>query len=304
MAELEDIVAEQVVGSNENGVRLDQFGRVHFPLYLPSRNGARKAAKRGLLLVDGQAREPGCVLSEGQHIQLQRDNRPVRRVLPVRLDVIYEDEWLAVVFKPGGMLTNGNAFRTLENALPHNLTPSSAPDALKRLHPVHRLDRATCGMVLVAKTRAAEVSLNRLFQERNVRKGYIAVVTGRLEGTGNVETPIEGRNAFTAWESLEVTRALRTEWVTTVSLVPRTGRTHQLRRHMAEMGHPVLGDTLYGREGEVLRGKGLFLCACSLDFTHPLTCEELRLTTDEPSKYGSLRRREARRWNQHRGDEV
>ena len=166
---------------------------------------------------------------------------------------------------------------------------------------MHRLDRATQGLVVIAKSQSAEVHLNRQFQNREVNKTYRAIVSGRLEGEGVIRVPIDGRVAETRWTSIVVNRCLRTQWMTTVKMWPKTGRTHQLRRHMSLLGHPITGDVLYGVEGQIYRGKGLFLSAEEIEFTHPKTGVLLHLTWPEPGKFQSLRERQTRRWQKFYG---
>jgi 23S rRNA-/tRNA-specific pseudouridylate synthase len=141
--------------------------------------------------------------------------------------------------------------------------------------------------------------LGQLFETRQIKKSYVAIVIGRLEGAGTVELEIEGRSAVSHWRATTHTRCLRSEWLTTVELSPVTGRTHQLRIHMAHLGHPILGDGLYGKEGLILKHKGVFLRAKSLEFEHPITGEVVAVDIGEPSKFDSLRRREERRWGNY-----
>jgi 23S rRNA-/tRNA-specific pseudouridylate synthase len=137
-----------------------------------------------------------------------------------------------------------------------------------------------------------------------VVKEYVALVVGRLDGEGEVTAPIDGRAARTAWVALAQTPALRSGWITTVALRPHTGRTHQLRRHLAGLGHPVLGDRVYGAEGTTLLGKGLFLAAVALTLPHPDTAAQVTARMPVPAKFQSFRAREARRWRRwHRSPE-
>lgn len=265
-------------------------------VWLPSHNRAKKAAKAGLLWLDGAPAESSRWVEGGETVVLYADVRDPPPALEIALEVVFEDEALAVVVKPPGLLTNGNAFATLERALPTNLTASRAPDALPWPRPVHRLDRPTGGLVACAKTHAAQVWLGHAFQERRVRKGYRALVQGRLEGSHEVREPVEERDAHSTVTAVRHDRSLHTGWVTTVDLHPHTGRTHQLRRHCASLGHPIVGDTLYAPEGRTLRGKGLFLQAVSLSLTDPEGVEH-RWSIDEPYKFDSYRRREQRRWD-------
>ena len=146
------------------------------------------------------------------------------------------------------------------------------------------------------------VGMGHLFEHRQVTKRYRAIVVGRLEGPGENRRPIEGREAHTRFEVVGHNRALKSAWQTTVDLWPITGRTHQLRIHLSQLGHPILGDALYALpDSPVLKGKGLFLRAVSIQFEHPVTQRMLKIAIPEPEKFENQRRREARRWQQFRG---
>lgn len=286
----------------------DEVGRLRLDRYaqgalraLATVKQAHKAARRGELLLNGEPCEPSRYVRPGDRLELLRIGRPPPRPFEQRLEVAHEDGAMAVVVKPPGLLVSGNHRRTVENALPFNLGPSSAPDALQWPRPVHRLDRRTGGLLVVARSAAARAELGRMFAERLVTKRYRALAVGRLEGEGTVDEPVEGRAAVTRYRAVEHTRCLRSDWLTTVDLHPTTGRTHQLRRHLAHLGCPVLGDDLYGIEGKVLRRAGLFLWALGLRLSHPLTGETLDLSIPEPDKFGSHRRREQRRWERWAG---
>jgi len=216
-------------------------------------------------------------------------------VLPLDLDLVYVDDWLAVINKPAGLVTSGPRRRTLTAALPHNLPTSPRPDAMPRPHPVHRLDARTRGLVVVARTHSANVELSRAFQERPVFKRYRALVGGSLTGEGVVDLPVDGRSARSRWRCISVAQAPVTDTLTTVDLWPETGRKHQLRRHLASLGHPVLGDGLHTESGPVLKGQGLMLAAVQLRLPHPHTGQPLDIEIPEPDKLVTFRQRAATR---------
>ena len=266
---------------------------------LPTRSSARKAIKRGEIAVNGLVLEKSEPVGPGAELARLEPTSGMPKAYDVPLKVLYEDAHIAAVHKPPGLAVNGTWHRTVEHALSSNLQPSTAPDALRMPRPAHRLDRPTGGLLLVGKTATGLAGLSGLFHDRAVHKRYRAIVVGRIDGEGEVDTPVEGRAAHTRWSAVECTRSLRCDWITTVDLWPTTGRTHQLRRHMAGAGVPILGDTVYGTQGCILRGKGLFLCAIALRFDHPITGEAMDLFVDEPHKNHSMRLREARRWETH-----
>lgn len=279
-------------------VRLSRYARSVFTA-LPSRKGTDKAIKRGELRIDGDPAGTGDWIKPGQLLELvdlqQRNPKPYR--LP--LEVVLEDEFLAVVNKPAGIEVSGNKFKTVENALGETLTASALPDALPWPRPVHRLDYSTSGLLIAAKTAAAQVSLGQQFEERKIHKRYCAVVTGRPPASGQIDEPISGLPAQSRYSTIESVPSLRNGQVSLVHLFPVTGRTHQLRIHMADIGHPIMGDHKYGPQDHVLKGKGLFLAAVELRFIHPATGKEVTITIDPPPKFAALLQREQRRWNKY-----
>jgi RluA family pseudouridine synthase len=270
----------------------------------PTRSSARKAVHRGEVLLDGARAETSRWVQAGQELTLCEPAacRPVY-VIP-QLEVVYEDEAMAVVVKPPGITVNGNRHRTLEHALPPFLSASPHPDALRAPRPAHRIDGPTGGLVAVAKTASALAGLSEAFHHRTVRKRYEALAVGRLDGTGSISEPIDGRAAHTTWEARAHARTLKTDWVTWVSLSPHTGRTHQLRRHLAHLGTPVLGDREYARDGLLYRGKGLFLWAVGLRLPHPLSGDPVDVKIEAPPKFAAFMARQQRRWERHRGPDA
>lgn len=262
----------------------------------PSRAAVRKAMRRREFAVDGAVLEHTRVLGPGAVIDRLEPLGALPPTLPLALVVAHEDDAWAVVEKLPGYPVHGPRFTTIEHALPFNLRPSTAPDALRRPRPCHRLDAPTGGLLVVAKTASALTALNRQFQERLVAKTYRALVVGRLDGAGVVDAPLDGREATTGWRVVRHARALRCGWLTEVELAPRTGRTHQLRRHLAGLGHPVLGDATYGIDGWILRGHGLFLWAVGVALDDPTTGARVTVRIEPPPKFRTWLDREERRW--------
>jgi len=284
------VLARATLDREHEGLRIDRAAML--ALDLPSRNRARKAIKAARLLVDGAVVETSRLAHAGATLTLLASDVPPP-ALETELPIVWSDPHLAAVDKPAGLVTSGHHDRTLARALPWNLPPSEVEDALPYARPVHRLDARTRGLVLVARSHRALVELGRTFQERRIRKRYRALVGARLEGSGVVDEPVSGREARSQWSAVSHSRSLVTDWITTLDLWPETGRTHQLRRHCAALGAPILGDLRYGSR---LRGQGLFLAAVQLELPHPVTGEPLTIALDEPYKFGAFRDREARRW--------
>ena len=280
----------------EEGLRLSDYLRVAFPS-IPSRKAAAKALKRGEVRLDGRPARSGDWVRPSQTLELL-EPRPRHPAKPFRLpvEVVFEDDHLAVVVKPPGIEVGGNKFRTLENALPCSLAPSPLPDALDWPCPVHRLDYSTSGLVAVAKTASARIALGRLFERREVFKRYRAVAMGRIDGPGEIDRPVGEQPAHTRYAPIQDVPSLQSGHLTLLDLFPSTGRTHQLRVHLAGIGHPIVGDRKYGEPGHVLRGKGLFLAAVELRFAHPATGGPIEVAIPDPRKFNSLLRREEERW--------
>lgn len=214
------------------------------------------------------------------------------------MEVVFEDEFLAVVNKPSGIPVSGNQFKTAAQALPFNLKPSNRKDALLVPLPVHRIDASTSGLLVASKTAGAMVKLGRMFQQRQIEKTYMAVVVGSIALRGEITEPIEGKVARTTYERIALEQSLRNGHLSLVKLTPHTGRTHQLRIHMAHISHPIAGDKIYGEEGKTLLRKGLFLAAVGLKFQHPVLAEEhLDLRIEIPLKFEKLLKREKERWD-------
>ncbi len=269
---------------------------------IPSASQARKLRKRGLLQKNGSLCPLPVTIRPGDTLTLFP--RTVHRKLyEHRIAVIHEDDHMAVVIKEPGLRTSGNRFKTLVACLPHNLRPSPAPDALPWPHTVHRLDDRTGGLVVVAKTATANMNLGRIFQHRRVQKRYRAILLGRLEGHGRIDVLVQDKPAVSRYVARVHTPSTRFGWLTTVDLWPETGRTHQLRIHMAQLGHPILGDDLYTGDIPNLTRKGLHLWALELTLEHPITRAPLHLTIAEPPKFATRRAWELKRWLMKRGYE-
>jgi len=213
------------------------------------------------------------------------------------LDIFYEDDHLAVINKPAGMLVHpaqGCYHGTLVNALLYHFKQLSDVNSNFRPGIVHRLDQETSGLMVVAKDNRTHYHLAKQFSSHRVHKRYMALVEGKIEfDEGVVDVPL-GRHPYhrekrdvqftdSAKESLTIYRVLkRHDKVTCVALFPKTGRTHQLRVHMAHLGHPVLGDQKYGKRSNFSR---LALHAQSIGFTHPQTKIYIEFSSIPPEAF-------------------
>jgi 23S rRNA pseudouridine1911/1915/1917 synthase len=290
---------EWVVGDGEAKLRLDHF-LVESGL-LGSRSQIRKLIAEGRVRVDGVAAKPGERLRAGQRVVAER---PIEHVATVEaeaieLRVLYEDHFLLAVDKPPGLVVHpapGNWSGTLVNALLHRWRDTPRDLDPQRCGIVHRLDKNTSGVIVVAKDLETHEALSRLFRKREVRKQYAAIAYGApRQDAGEIDAPIGrhrvdrkkmavrsgGRYAVTRYEVIE-----RYRGAALVYLYPLTGRTHQIRVHLASIGHPVLDDPVYarGREFRVKLGRQA-LHAQRLHFTHPRTGEDVRLHAPWPSDF-------------------
>ena len=204
-----------------------------------------------------------------------------------QLKVLFEDDHLALIHKPAGILVSGNSFKTIANALAQNLQPSNLPDATKP-QPVHRLDYATTGVLLVGKTSSSIRALNSLFEENKVEKSYYAVTIGEMKDRGKITSEIGGKKSQSNYKLIESVLSKRFGKLNLVKLKPQTGRRHQLRIHLSGTGNPILGDATYGIENLILSGKGLYLHAYSLNFIHPFTNKQVYLIDEFLQKFHKI----------------
>jgi len=192
-----------------------------------------------------------------------------------------------VIHKPAGILVSGNSFKTIANALVQNIKQSNLPDATKP-QPVHRLDYATTGILLVGKTSGSIRTLNRLFEDKKIEKTYYAVTIGDMNVNGNISSEIDGKTSESRYTVLESVSSKRFGKLNLVKLKPKTGRRHQLRKHLSSIGLPILGDVVYGIDNLILSGKGLYLHAYSLNFIHPITNKQVYLKDELPIKFHKI----------------
>ncbi|MEM8970077.1 MAG: RluA family pseudouridine synthase, partial [Bacteroidota bacterium] len=178
-------------------------------------------------------------------------------------------------------------FKTVANALAQNIKPSSLADATIP-QPVHRLDYATTGVLLIGKTSGSIRVLNKMFEAKQIEKIYYAVAIGEMNSSGVITTKIDGKRAQSEYTVEETVLSERFDKLNLVQLTPQTGRRHQLRKHLSAIGNPVFGDKDYGTEGLILNGKGLYLHAYSLRFTHPFTSQATYVEDDFPQKFKKI----------------
>ena len=293
MTEAHHLVADRT------GERLDVFVARLLPEL--SRSRVRRLIDEGLVTLDGRLpAKAGVKLEAGQRVELTLPP-PERTELapePIPLRIVYEDDDLLVVDKPAGLAVHpspGHSQHTLVNAVLAHCPQLSSIGGEGRPGIVHRLDKDTSGLIIVAKHDAAHLSLARQLKERRVEKRYLALVEGRVEPPeGVIEAPIGrhprhrqrmaivegGREARTGYRLLR-----EVDGHSLLEVRPETGRTHQVRVHLAAIGHPVVGDALYGpRRARSSPLRRHFLHAHGLAFRHPTTGERLELEAPLPEE--------------------
>lgn len=268
-------------------IRLQDYGVGIFNL-IPTKSALKKALKKNLLTVNNIPATSATFIKGEEIIKL---NIPVKKTfktkLKLKLDVIYEDEYLAIIKKPAGILVSGNSFKTITNALPQNLKPSQLKDATLP-QPVHRLDYPTSGLLLVGKTNSSIRFLNKLFETKTIEKTYYAIAIGNMQKQGIIKTPIENKISITHYVVENSVDSKRFEKLNLVKLQPKTGRKHQLRIHLSSLKNPILGDREYGIPSLILKGKGLYLHAYKLKFTHPFSKKIIEIENELPKKFKKI----------------
>jgi len=253
-----------------------------------------------LVRVEGRAAKAGTLLRAGQTIRVEPPPPPSLDVHAeaIALDVLFEDDWLLVIDKPPGLVVHpapGHWQGTLVNALLHRWKEAGLPPDLSRLGIVHRLDKDTSGVLVIAKDSATLEAVARQFRRREIDKEYVALVHGSPRtAEGVIEKPIgrhpvhrkrmavreRGREAVTRWRVEE-----RLGGVSLLRLFPETGRTHQLRVHLAAIGHPIVADATYGRgrAGLTTDLARQALHAAAICFRHPASGETLVVRAPLPA---------------------
>jgi 23S rRNA pseudouridine1911/1915/1917 synthase len=309
---------------DDAGSRLDAFLATQIEGW--SRARLQKQIENGDVLVNGKESKASYKLREGDEIDIDLTEAPAERFEPenIPLDIVFEDEYLAVINKPAGMVVHpgaGVSNGTLANALAHHFglpildfglsdTEKSKIQNLKsKIGLVHRLDKDTSGLILVAKDEQTHEALAEQFRDRTVEKSYVALVHGvPRENKGTIDRPIardrwhrtkmtvaaNGRHALSLWKVRQ-----RFEKFALVEVDIKTGRTHQIRVHLASINHPVVGDSTYneGRDNtianiEINRAveklNRFFLHAQHLAFMHPKTGERISLFCELPPELAQL----------------
>ena len=283
----------RVVDNNRNDSILE-YCVGNFPI-LGSKSAVKKALAGRRLLLNGSVALFSDTVKKGDLLELQGTGVHKAKKYDISLEVVYEDDFIIIINKPGGIAVNGSRNKTVENALADLNSNNRQPDALPRPQAVHRIDVPTTGLVLLAKTKGALIKLSRAFQENKVKKEYLAVVHGKPPQEGRIDAPLSGKRAITEYETLLTVPSRIFQHLSLVKLLPATGRTHQLRIHFKDQGHFIVGDKLYAEGRKTILGKGLLLCASRLQFIHPIHGEWIDSSIDAPAKFEKIMQREKER---------
>jgi len=288
--------------ADEEGKRLDVFLSDKLSL---TRTKVKNMIEGGHVRLGGKVPKPSVKLKKGTVLEGEIPPEEPLSLAPeaIPLDILYEDEYILAVNKPEGMVVHpsfGHREGTLVNAvlaylgeekLKGSADTAEAPN--QRPGIVHRLDKGTTGVILIAKDTKTQEMLSALFKDREVRKTYRAVVEGAIKkGEGTIEGrigrhPVErkkmavvkekGREAVTGYKVIK-----RMKEFTYVEAYPKTGRTHQIRVHLAHIGHPIVGDETYGRKARKMAGRPL-LHAYMINFSHPVKGEAVSIAAPVPA---------------------
>ena len=268
----------------EKALRFQEYGVGIFKTN-PTKSSIKKAIKKELIFIDGILATTSKHISGGEKIELfESENSSIFERLKLDLEVLFEDDYLAVIYKPAGILVSGNKFVTISNGLSQNLKKSKQSDAVK-LQPVHRLDYPTSGLLLIGKTSSAIIELGTLFKNKEISKTYFAITIDKMNTKGTINSAIDKKSALTEFEVLKKVTSKRFKFLNLVKLQPKTGRKHQLRKHLLSIGNPILGDKEYFLKTKILNGKGLFLHAGAIDFKHPFTRDRISISKELPKKF-------------------
>ncbi|MBL7575071.1 23S rRNA pseudouridine1911/1915/1917 synthase [Peptoniphilus asaccharolyticus DSM 20463] len=286
--------------SNLDNERLDIFLNQKLDL---SRSQIKKLVDDKLILVNGKSEKAGYKLRVNDEITVEY--REDLKLVPqdIEFRILFEDSDIAVISKPQGLVVHpgaGNEDNTLVNGLLYRL--DSLADTGDELRPgiVHRLDKDTSGLMIVAKTSLAYDRLIEIFKNREINKVYMAIVEGKITDSGFIDEPI-GRDSknrikfavtdINSKEALTYYKPIKVfENHTFLEIKIATGRTHQIRVHMKYINHPVLGDPLYGRKNKYKIDKQM-LHACKLQFKHPITDQEMLFEDEIPIRFEKFMKR-------------
>lgn len=285
------------VSDEETGERIDSFlsGKTEF-----TRTRIQQLIKNKNITVNGKATKSSYKIEENDEIAIEVPEAETTEIKPenIKIDIVYEDSDIAVINKQAGLVVHpahGHYSGTLVNAILYHIKDLSGINGEIRPGIVHRLDKDTSGLIVIAKNDKVHTALTEMFQEKKIRKTYLAILKGKLnKSEGKVVTQIgrdkndrkkmtvidditKGKNAITNYKVVS-----QNNLFTLVKVNIETGRTHQIRVHMRHLGYPILGDSVYGRKDNEKRQ---MLHAYKLEFLHPVTGHQMEFTGEIPEDF-------------------
>ena len=281
------------VSDEENGERIDSFlsGKTEF-----TRTRIQQLIKERNIMVNGKATKSSYKIEKDDEIAIEVPEAETTEIKPenIDIDIVYEDPYIAVINKQAGLVVHpahGHCSGTLVNAILYHIKDLSGINGEIRPGIVHRLDKDTSGLIVIAKNDKVHAALTEMFQEKKIRKTYLAILKGKLnKSEGKIVTQIgrdkndrkkmtviddvaKGKNAITNYKVVS-----QNNLFTLVKVNIETGRTHQIRVHLKSIGHTIVGDELYGKGIDIEKGvKRQFLHAYRVKFTHPATKKEMEI---------------------------
>ena len=269
-----------------------------------SRSKIQSHLENGLILVNGKKEKSSYKLSENDLIEIEDFPNEISDLNPedIPLDIVYEDDDVLVVNKPKGLVVHpgaGNEEHTLANALKFHSENLSSLNGEFRPGIVHRIDKDTAGLLIVAKNDSAHAFLSSQLSDHTLGRKYYALVLGVIaENEGKIIAPIGRDQKFRQKMAVDLLRGKEAETnfkvierfkdSTLVECSLKTGRTHQIRVHMTYIGHPVIGDPIYGKGNRVIYDEGQLLFAHEIHFIHPKTKKEMTFSVDLPSYFKDI----------------
>lgn len=284
---MSEVLSKHRVPSNIERTRIYDYAINIFP-QIQSRKALKKSLKKGIILINNKQAYSGDYLIGDEVITLITTTSDESFVLEKKIHILYEDDHLAVVTKPSGLATSGQRKYTLQNTLPYNLNKSPLADGVSRPHVIHRLDFATSGVVLIGKTASAIIDLNKQFEVKQINKVYYAIALGKMNALYDIKAPILNKPSQTKLTVMDTLISDKYDHINLIKANPITGRTHQIRKHMAFIGHPICGDNIYNNSKTDIKGNGLYLHAQAICFTHPESKEDICVESQLPKKFTRL----------------
>ena len=285
------------VSDEETGERIDSFlsGKTEF-----TRTRIQQLIKERNIMVNGKATKSSYKIEKDDEIVIEVPEAETTEIKPenIDIDIVYEDPYIAVINKQAGLVVHpahGHYSGTLVNAILYHIKDLSGINGEIRPGIVHRLDKDTSGLIVIAKNDKVHATLTEMFQEKKIRKTYLAILKGKLnKSEGKVVTQIgrdkNDRKKMTVIDDITKGKTAITNYkvisqnslFTLVKVNIETGRTHQIRVHMRHLGYPILGDSVYGRKDNEKRQ---MLHAYRLEFLHPVTGNPMKFTGEIPEDF-------------------